>query len=38
MLVCVVPRGFLATAEALDRADSIVRANEEGFIAAVEAI
>lgn len=35
--VCAVPGGFLATAEVLDRADSIVR-DEEGFVAAVEAV
>lgn len=38
MCVCVVPSGFLAIAEVLDRADSIVRADEEGFVAAAEAV
>lgn len=36
--MCAVPRGFLAIAEMLDRTDSNVRADEEGFVAAAEAV
>lgn len=35
--MCAVPRDFLAIAEVLVRADSIVR-DEAGFVAAVEAV